>query len=184
MLRIASEAFPGQITISNLGRALAVSLLAAAAAMVITILAGMDDDDEYTLRVTRRIARRSGNVQHTDSADLDSRCSTVANQDEITQTHKRLGCGHMDCGGGRRCNRGVHSRRTADCHRLADRERSVSRRIDGDDLAAGVRHRRCRGEAAARRARRTRIGVAPVECDGRAIVQAECGCRRQKKAKR
>src|SRR6476661_6606155 len=33
---------------------------------LITILAGMDDDDEYTLRVTRRIARRSGNVQHTD----------------------------------------------------------------------------------------------------------------------
>jgi len=66
MLRIASEAFPGQITISNLGRALAVSLLAAAAAMVITILAGMDDDDEYTLRVTQRIARRSGNVQRTD----------------------------------------------------------------------------------------------------------------------
>ena len=43
-----------------------MSLLAAAAAMVITILAGMDDDDEYTLRVTQRIARRSGNVQRTD----------------------------------------------------------------------------------------------------------------------
>jgi uncharacterized membrane protein YvlD (DUF360 family) len=66
MLRIASEAFPGAMYISNLGRALAVSLLAAAAAMVITILAGMDDDDEYTLRVTQRIARRTGNVQRTD----------------------------------------------------------------------------------------------------------------------
>ena len=66
MLRVASEAFPGAIHISSLGRALAVSLLAAAATMVITILAGMDDDDEYTLRVTQRIARRSGNVQRTD----------------------------------------------------------------------------------------------------------------------
>jgi len=66
MLRIASEAFPGAMHISNLGRALVVSLLAAAAAMVITILAGMDDDDEYTLRVTQRIARRTGNVQRTD----------------------------------------------------------------------------------------------------------------------
>ena len=59
MLRVASEAFPGAINIPSLGRALAVSLLAAAAAMVITILAGMDDDDEYTLRVTQRIARRT-----------------------------------------------------------------------------------------------------------------------------
>jgi uncharacterized membrane protein YvlD (DUF360 family) len=66
MLRVASEAFPGAMYISTLGRALAVSLLAAAAAMVITILAGLDDDDEYTLRVTQRIARRSGNVEHTD----------------------------------------------------------------------------------------------------------------------
>ena len=66
MLRIASEAFPRAMYISNLGRALAVSLLAAAAAMVITILAGMDDDDEYTLRVTQRIARRTGKVQRTD----------------------------------------------------------------------------------------------------------------------
>src|SRR6478609_5574536 len=66
LLLVASDAFPGAMNVPNLGWALAVSLLAAAAAMVITILAGMDDDDEYTLRVTRRIARRSGNVQHTD----------------------------------------------------------------------------------------------------------------------
>ncbi len=66
LLLLASDAFPGQMNVPSLGWALAVSLLAAAAAMVITILAGMDDDDEYTLRVTQRIARRSGNVQHTD----------------------------------------------------------------------------------------------------------------------
>src|SRR6478735_7777374 len=66
LLLASSDAFPGAMHVPNLGWALAVSLLAAAAAMVITILAGMDDDDEYTLRVTRRIARRSGNVQHTD----------------------------------------------------------------------------------------------------------------------
>src|SRR6476659_8651135 len=65
LLLASSDAFPGAMHVPNLGWALAVSLLAAAAAMVITILAGMDDDDEYTLRVTRRIARRSGNVQHT-----------------------------------------------------------------------------------------------------------------------
>ena len=66
LLLVASDAFPGAMHVPSLGWALAVSLLAAAAAMAITILAGMDDDDEYTLRVTRRIARRSGNVQRTD----------------------------------------------------------------------------------------------------------------------
>src|SRR6476646_4990289 len=66
LLLVASDAFPGAMNVPGLGRALAVSLLAAAAAMVITILAGMDDDDEYTLRVTQRIARRTGNVQRTD----------------------------------------------------------------------------------------------------------------------
>ncbi len=66
LLLVASDAFPGAMHVPGLGRALAVSLLAAAAAMVITILAGMDDDDEYTLRVTQRIARRTGNVQRTD----------------------------------------------------------------------------------------------------------------------
>ena len=38
--------------------------------MVLQVIAGTNDDDEYTLRVTRRIARRLGAEAHTDSGGI------------------------------------------------------------------------------------------------------------------
>jgi uncharacterized membrane protein YvlD (DUF360 family) len=62
----ASDVFTDAIHISSLWRALLVSLLATAATIVISVILGVNDDDEYTLRVTSMIARRSGPVEHTD----------------------------------------------------------------------------------------------------------------------
>ena len=43
-----------------------MSIVIAAVGLVLQIVSGTNDDDEYTLRVTRRIARRQGATPHTD----------------------------------------------------------------------------------------------------------------------
>ena len=66
ILLAASSLDNDAIHVNSLWRALIVSLLASATTLVISILLGVNDDDEYTLRVTSMIARRSGTVEHTD----------------------------------------------------------------------------------------------------------------------
>jgi uncharacterized membrane protein YvlD (DUF360 family) len=51
---------PDDLHIDDFWAALGVSILAAAFSMAIGVLMGIDDDDAYTLRLSRRVARRVG----------------------------------------------------------------------------------------------------------------------------
>ena len=60
MLMAASAIVPSAIEIDSFGWALATALIAAVVSVVIDVAVGTNDDDAYTVRVTQRIARRSG----------------------------------------------------------------------------------------------------------------------------
>jgi uncharacterized membrane protein YvlD (DUF360 family) len=63
---VAADAIlPSFLTVDSWGDALLASLLIAAVSIVVEVLAGTNDDDEYTIRVTRRVAKRQGSVAHT-----------------------------------------------------------------------------------------------------------------------
>jgi uncharacterized membrane protein YvlD (DUF360 family) len=60
LLLAAGELLPDDVHVGNFGDALLASLLIAAVSMALQVLFGTNDDTEYTVRVTRRIARRLG----------------------------------------------------------------------------------------------------------------------------
>jgi uncharacterized membrane protein YvlD (DUF360 family) len=60
MLLLAADIAPEQLHLDDFWAALAVAVIAAALSMAIGAVAGIDDDDGYTLRVARRVARRTG----------------------------------------------------------------------------------------------------------------------------
>ncbi len=70
MLLVADELVDNAISVQNFGRALLTALVAAAATIVIEVVIGSNDDDEYTLRVVQRIARRQGDVIRTDTPGI------------------------------------------------------------------------------------------------------------------
>src|SRR3954463_8674597 len=65
-LVLADELFPEQIHVGGFADALLAAVVIAAVGLVLQVILGTDDDDQYTLRVTRRIARRQGAVEATD----------------------------------------------------------------------------------------------------------------------
>jgi uncharacterized membrane protein YvlD (DUF360 family) len=60
MLLLAAEIAPDELHVGDFWDALAVAVLAAALSMAIGALMGFDDDTGYTLRLARRVARRTG----------------------------------------------------------------------------------------------------------------------------
>jgi uncharacterized membrane protein YvlD (DUF360 family) len=66
MLRAASAIAPHAIHVDDFGWALLAALVASAASVVLDVIIGSDDDDTYTVRITQRIARRSGERVETD----------------------------------------------------------------------------------------------------------------------
>jgi hypothetical protein len=70
MLLWAADLAPDQLHVGGFGDALAVSILAAAFSMAIGVLMGIDDDEGYTLRVARRVARRTGKPITTDAPGI------------------------------------------------------------------------------------------------------------------
>jgi uncharacterized membrane protein YvlD (DUF360 family) len=60
MLQAASAISPHAIHVDDFGWALLAALVASAVSVVLDVIIGTDDDDTYTVRVTQRIARRSG----------------------------------------------------------------------------------------------------------------------------
>ncbi len=66
ILLLAHAALPDDIQVDSFGWALLAALIIAAVSMVLQIAVGTNDDDEYSLRVTRRIARRGGGGTPTD----------------------------------------------------------------------------------------------------------------------
>jgi len=70
LLVVAHELLPDDIHVGSFGDALLASLVIAAVSLVLHAILWTDDDDEYTLRVTRRIARRQGAHPVTDEPGI------------------------------------------------------------------------------------------------------------------
>jgi uncharacterized membrane protein YvlD (DUF360 family) len=66
ILRIAADVLPDDIRVDSFGDALLAALLVSAVSMMLQVVLGTNDDTEYGLRVTRRIARRQGALERTD----------------------------------------------------------------------------------------------------------------------
>src|SRR4051794_4670224 len=66
MLQFASRVLGSSISVDNFGWALLAALVSASVTIALQVALGTNDDDEYTLRVTQRIARRTGGSVHTD----------------------------------------------------------------------------------------------------------------------
>jgi uncharacterized membrane protein YvlD (DUF360 family) len=66
VLVLAAELAPSFLTVGSFWDALLAALVIAAVTIVLAVIAGTNDDDEYTLRVVQRIARRQGGGEHTD----------------------------------------------------------------------------------------------------------------------
>ncbi len=69
-LQLAADAFPEAIIVGSFGDALLAALVMAATSIVLQVIAGTNDDDEYSLRVIRRIARRQGAITPQDGAGI------------------------------------------------------------------------------------------------------------------
>ncbi|HJU48822.1 MAG TPA: phage holin family protein, partial [Gaiellaceae bacterium] len=65
-LLVASDVSDNAIQVDSFWWALLTALIAAAATIVLEVVFGTNDDDTYTLKVTRRIARRQGGAERTE----------------------------------------------------------------------------------------------------------------------
>ena len=70
MLKVASDLFPDVISIDSFWWALLTALVASAVTVVIDVVTGANDDDTYTLRVSQRVARRTGKRIETDAPGI------------------------------------------------------------------------------------------------------------------
>lgn len=70
LLDVAAERFPEYLVIDSFWWALAAALVSSAVGVALAVIVGVDDDDEYALRVTRRIANRQGGQERTDVEGL------------------------------------------------------------------------------------------------------------------
>jgi uncharacterized membrane protein YvlD (DUF360 family) len=70
MLQLVASVSDGAFTVDAFGWALLTAIVASAATMVIQVVAGVNDDDRWTLHLTRRVAKRQGQVQRTDVPGL------------------------------------------------------------------------------------------------------------------
>ena len=66
LLELAGRALPDDVHVGSFGDALLAALVIAAVDLVLSVILGTNDDSQYSLRVTRRIARRQGAVATTD----------------------------------------------------------------------------------------------------------------------
>jgi uncharacterized membrane protein YvlD (DUF360 family) len=69
-LMLTDELFPDVLGIASFGDALLAALVMAAVSIVIQVLTGTNDDDEYTVRVVKRVARRQGAETRTDAPGI------------------------------------------------------------------------------------------------------------------
>ena len=69
-LVLAAEVLPDLIRVDSFGDAMLASIVIAAVMIVLTVIFGTNDDDEFTLRVTRRVVRRQGKQIRTSEPGL------------------------------------------------------------------------------------------------------------------
>jgi uncharacterized membrane protein YvlD (DUF360 family) len=70
LLLLAAELLPDEIRVDSFGDALLAALVMSAVSIALQAILGTDDDDTYTLRVTRRIARRQGGGAHSNAPGI------------------------------------------------------------------------------------------------------------------
>ena len=66
LLLLAADVLPDAIRVDSFGDALLAALVMSAVGLSLEVMLGVNDDDEYALHVTRRIARRQGKPEQTD----------------------------------------------------------------------------------------------------------------------
>ena len=66
LLKLAADALADDIRVDSFGDAFLASLLISAVSVVLQTILGTNDDDEYSLKVVRRIAKRQGAIARTD----------------------------------------------------------------------------------------------------------------------
>ena len=66
LLLLAADVLPDAIRVDSFGDALLAALVMSAVSLCLQVALGVNDDDEYSMRVTRRIARRLGQEDRTD----------------------------------------------------------------------------------------------------------------------
>ena len=69
-LVLAADLLPDFLSIDSFGDALLTSLLATAVTMPIQVLLGIDDHDEYAMRVVQRVSRRQGRPSRTEAPGI------------------------------------------------------------------------------------------------------------------
>jgi uncharacterized membrane protein YvlD (DUF360 family) len=70
MLLGADRATDGDLSVDGFWWALLVALVASAVTLILHVIAGMDDDSEYSFRVVQRIARKTGDPIETDAPGI------------------------------------------------------------------------------------------------------------------
>src|SRR3954454_21657134 len=70
MLLAADRITNGDLAVDSFWSALGVALAAAAVGVILDVVGGSDDDDTYTFRVIKRVARRGGKPVHTDAPGI------------------------------------------------------------------------------------------------------------------
>ena len=70
ILMLASHISSRTIKVDSFGSALLAALVISAAMVVLEVIFGVNDDDTYSLRVIRRVARRQGKTIHTDAPGI------------------------------------------------------------------------------------------------------------------
>jgi uncharacterized membrane protein YvlD (DUF360 family) len=70
ILLLVSHITSRTLRVDSFGWALLASVVISAAMLVLEVIFGVDDDDTYSLRVIRRIARRQGKPVHTDAPGI------------------------------------------------------------------------------------------------------------------
>ena len=70
MLQLAAEIRPEAISVDDFGWALLAALVMAAVSVVLAVIVGTNDDDTYTLKVVRRVAKRQGGATRTDTPGI------------------------------------------------------------------------------------------------------------------
>jgi uncharacterized membrane protein YvlD (DUF360 family) len=69
-LKLTSDAFSNAIGVDSFGDAMLGALVIAAVSLALQALLGTDDEDTYTLRVIKRVARRQGSETRTDTPGI------------------------------------------------------------------------------------------------------------------